>query len=470
MSDRISIATMSDDQLLIPQPIHNQHYKLRNLVAFNLTGFFCISFVIFLTSSQPFFINQILEINHKIGAIIGSLGFIDELTCIIVSPLVGSLTDVINELGWPLNGTKIVVFASFILIFLSFLLYGLVPYTSWYQLIFPRILFAIGVTGSMSTIPVLLNQLIYSDFKFSSLFYWRQVETPTTNNVNKNGRYAAMIGLSTGMGALFSVYFYLPLPLRLLAAFNLASRESMRLSFVILAVVSSVVAFLMLLFLYNSKPSPSLSVSYMKVLSSGFTSLKSNTSVQLACMGGFIARSTSVLIAVFIPLFVYNFYYKSGLCEQDGSSGKVNCHDGYVFSAILTGVAQTISLISSPVWGFVIDKVGRKRALIIASVSGVSGNWILCLLNVSDPRNATCFLLVSLIGVSQIGTVITSMSLISPQNDYVGSISGVYNLCGGLGIMLLSQLGGYWSDKWILAPFFLMGSFNCILIAMSLRL
>lgn len=424
--------------------------------------------MIFLTSSQPFFINQILKIDQKIGAIIGSLGFIDELTSIIVSPLIGSLNDWINQLGSSLNGAKIVVFGSFVLIFLSFMLYGLISYSSWYQLIFPRILFAIGVTGSMSMVPVLLNQLIYSDFNFSSIFYWREAEASTSNNVDKNGRYAAMIGLSTGLGALFAVYFYLPLPLRILADYDLLSRDAMQLSFVLLGSVALAAAFVLLMFLYNSKTTSTHSESYFDVISKGFKSLQSNSSVQLACMGGFIARSTSVLIAVFIPLFVYNFYYKSGLCEHDGTPGKVNCYDGYVFSAILTGVAQTISLISSPVWGYIIDKVGKNRALVFASVFGLAGNWLLCIFNVSDPRNFTCFFLVSLVGVSQIGTVITSMSLISPENDSIGSISGVYNLCGGLGIMILSQIGGLWSDKWVLAPFFLMGTFNCILIFMSL--
>lgn len=457
--------------------IINRNYKFRHLIAFNLTGFFCISFVIFLTSSQPFYITQILSVETtKLGKVIGALGVVDELTSIITSPLIGSLADKINHSRWVLNGTKFVVMLGFVFIWISFSFYGLIPFKNWSQLIVPRILFAMGVTSCMSMVPVLLQQVIYSDFKFTEHLFWKFKGLTSESgdhftNINNNGRYSAMVGISTGLGAIFSVSFFLTLPVRLLNDFDFSSSTSLKFSFVSIGAVSLLVSVLTLLFLYNNGETqidrPIARRSYFKLLSTGFYRFKSNSSVRLACIGGFVARSTSVMIAVFVPLFVYNFYHKSGLCDSDGSLSKENCYDGYTFAAILTGVAQTVSLLSSPVWGVLCDRFGREFCLILSSVVGLLGNWLVCILNLYDPRNATCFILISLIGLSQIGTVITSMTFISAENDAVGSLSGIYNLCGGVGILLLSQFGGIWSDFWSLGPFFLMGSFNLVLIIVA---
>ncbi|EGV63173.1 hypothetical protein PSN45_004548 [Yamadazyma tenuis] len=446
--------------------VPNKNYKIRNLLAFNFTGFFCIAFVIFLTSSQPFYINQILKVDyHEIGKVIGFLGVADELTCIVSSPLIGSLNDKLVQWNWVVGHTKFLVFTGFASIFVAFLLYGLVPYSGWWQLIFPRMFFAIGVTTCMSMVPVLLHQLIYSDFKMSSLLFWKETGAATSSNVNKNGRYAALIGLSTGLGAVFSVSCFLSLPVRLSAEFEISSRQALQLSFVILGILSILVGLLMLVSLYEpSTEDNKIHLTYIELIKTGFSRLRSSSSVQIACFGGWVARSTSVLIAVFIPLFVYNFYFKSGLCEDDGTPAKNNCYDGYTFAAILSGVAQTVSLLVSPFWGIVVDRIGKKKSLMLSSAIGLVGTWTLCILNISDPRNATTFFLMSLIGVSQIGTVITSMSIISAENDAVGSVSGVYNLFGGFGILILSQIGGSWSDSWVFAPFFLVGSFNLLLI------
>lgn len=479
----------------LPAPV-NSNYKIRNLVCFNLTGFFLISFMIFLTSSQPFYLHQMLKLgDNKVGKIVGTLGIIDEITSIITSPLIGSLNDRINNFQLLINGSKIIVFLSFIMITISFLIYGILDVENYYQLIIPRIVFSIGVTSGLSMIPVLLNQLIYSDFKFSQILFWQrqrlrlddtqdnqppehhhdnlqeeigteqgEIVQSTPSNLQKNGRFLSMIGITTGLGAVFSVSFFLPLPIRLSNDYNLTAKDGLRFSFIILACFSIALAIIMLGFLYNTTTSQiSSRINYFSLLKTGWAKSK-DRGIRFAWVGGFIARSTSVLIAVFIPLFVYNFYYRSGICDSGGSPSKTNCYDGYIFSAILTGVAQTVGLLSSPFWGVCADKFGKIRCLGFSSVLGLLGNWLIVLLQLYDPRNPLTFILVSIIGVSQIGTIITSMSLISLENDVIGSVSGLYNLFGGLGILLLNQFGGIWSDYWTLAPFFLMGSFNLVLI------
>ena len=450
-------------------PLYYSNYKLRNLIVFNLSAFACIAFVVFLTSSQPFFITDVLGIDDShIGRIIGTLGVFDELTCIVMSPLIGTLHDQINHSQLWLNGTRIIVMGGFVMIFASFFIYGLMNFSLWRVLVIPRVLFALGVTSCMSMVPVMLNQLVYSDFKVSGVYFWRHQSIASGNNIGNNSRYAAMVGMASGLGAIFSVSLFLTLPVRLLTDFDLSSALALQMSFLVIGCISFVSGLILMSFLYGGKSqSPNSHPKYFEVLRHGFNHVRHDSNAQLACAGGFVARSTSVQIAVFVPLYVYDFFHRSGQCDSDIPS-KANCYDGYIFAAILTGVAQTMGLISSPFWGVLSDKFGRQTCLLASAGFGLIGNLLICVLNADDPRNVVTFILVSFIGISQIGSVITSMSLISVINNVVGSVSGIYNLCGGIGILILSQCGGIWSDNWIYGSFLLMSIFNGILILLAM--
>lgn len=504
----------------------NPNYRFRNLLAFNGVGFFCIAFVVFLLSTQPFFLNLILKSkDSKVGGLIGTLGMVDELTSIVTSPLVGSLNDKINNYAMThhtrvISGSRVVPFVGFLLVGLSFVGYGKIAHlvVGVFAL---RILFAIGVTSCMSMVTVMLNELSNSDFNFSQIFFWRGrgrggdgsyalVPTDIEDNSDvtgavperKNGKFAAMIGTSTGLGAIFAVLVFLPLPVRLNDSNpNLNSRTSLQLAYVIIGVVALVVSLLVTAFLYDivkqhkalKQPEPeelgdANSVPYWQLIVNGLKISKDDFRLQVAYVGAFVARATTVATSVFIPLLVYDFYYHTGLCGDDDDDGshpsKDGCYDGYIFLAILTGVAQTVALVCSPFWGFLIDlaRFGKHKALLLASLFGVIGTFGLCFWanEAHDPRTAWCFILVSLIGISQVGTIITSMSLVSSltyelnhdaKKSVIGSILGLYSLSGGVGILILTKIGGAWSDHWIVAPFFLVGLFNVALaVALTVQL
>lgn len=156
--------------------------------------------------------------------------------------------------------------------------------------------------------------------------------------------------------------------------------------------------------------------------------------------------------------------------------------------------------------------------VIVGSVFGMVGYTILPQLSSPeikdvDGRGGTpaIFLVVSLIGISQIAAIVCSLGslgrgvlavdishrarsevTIAPGEDEApeetqpliriptertqfsrvrlkGSIAGVYSLCGGAAILLLTKLGGYLFDKVSHgAPFYMMAIFNGILLVASL--
>jgi len=159
----------------------------------------------------------------------------------------------------------------------------------------------------------------------------------------------------------------------------------------------------------------------------------------------------------------------------------------------------------------------------VAAVAGVTGYVMLARLKSPDPKSedgsSAVFLIMALLGISQIGSIVCSLSLIgrgiqagengdsgvvinadeetslppdsgSTTNDNAeesssllpksetsqssrshlkGSIAGWYSLAGGAGILLLTKLGGQLFDSTSTgAPFYMLAAFNGFLLAVGL--
>lgn len=501
------------------------NYSAINYLAFNYAGFACIAIIVFVTATQPFYIKEVIGIepkpgtskDSKIGHIIGLLGFFDELTSMIIAPLLGALNDNLNILNY--SGSKLIQSSSFLIIAIALLGYSFLTKNLIPDMLIFRIIFAIGITGCMSMVTVVLNELTMSDFEFKKFLIWnsKNVNYLPLNDVNdndnnvdvedvenqdqldddddegvvvvdkKNGKYAGIMGVCTGLGAIFSVSLFVTLPVKLVENHkDWEMKDGLKYSYLILVIFALISFSILFLFLYSTKGDliideiSTTKKSYFELLKEGFEFSKIDKQAQLAYAGAFVSRSTTVVTSIFIPLMVYEWYYNIGECKTGNGNwaGKISCHEGYVFSAILTGVAQTVALISAPIWGYLIDssKFGKTKTLTIAGILGIIGNLGLSLINSSfkqyNPKTIICFINVSIIGLSQIGLIISSMSVLSGipnAHNIMGSLSGFSSFCGGIGIMIISLLGGFLSDYWILSPFFILGLFNLALVAISIR-
>jgi MFS family permease len=246
--------------------------------------------------------------------------------------------------------------------------------------------------------------------------------------------------------------------------------------------------------------------------------------ITMGYLGGFVARASTVAISLFIPLFVNTFFIENGFCQGSPNDPspelKKECRSAYVLSSILTGVAQLIALLCAPLFGYLSNRPGRVNwPVVVAAVCGIVGYIILPQLSSPEFKNVdgrggspAVFIVVALAGISQIGSIVCSLgslgqgvlavdiprtarreASIAPDEDesveaeplirittqeesvarirLKGSIAGVYSLCGGAAILLLTKLGGYLFDKLSTgAPFYMMAGFNFILLAASLGL
>lgn len=251
--------------------------------------------------------------------------------------------------------------------------------------------------------------------------------------------------------------------------------------------------------------------------------------IGLAYSGGLVARASSIGITLFVPLFVNMYFVSTGACDDLGRNPadvKDKCNEAYVLAAELTGVSQVFALAFAPLFGFLAEKFRRFNiCLLLAALAGVIGYVSLGTIRSPEPSgdggSPWIFAIMALIGISQIGAIVCSLGLLTrsileyekqqqptakasrdnwlsptslnddeavrsanrgredasllqkesrPQNlEHVkGAIAGVYSFGGGLGILLLTKLGGYLFDANAAAPFYILASFNGLLLVVGI--
>ena len=254
-------------------------------------------------------------------------------------------------------------------------------------------------------------------------------------------RLAGLVGLSTGCGALLALTLFLPLPTYFHRKGFLAG-PSLQYSFYVVGIVSFVVAFFCLLGLRNlgdkdendwrssvksqrtsgaqSHPIHSKILNFVTPLFKSIALGYKHTEFGLSYVGGFVARASSVGITLFIPLYVNAYYKKSGLCNghiPDVDNTQKSCPDAYILAAKLTGVSQLMALVFAPIFGFLADRYRRFNIpLLAAACTGILGYVGMSFLISPDPHaaggTAWVYLIISLLGISQIGAIVCSLGLL----------------------------------------------------------
>lgn len=422
-----------------------------------------------------------------------------------------------------------------------------------------------GATPSMSS-EVTITPTRYTSHSRTRLQQQRQhnVQPGSTDESKEEpedkasgtSQLAGFVGFFTGAGALVALALFLPMP----AYFQRRGQsqsDSLETSYYIVAAVAFCVAIFVFVGLrklpgeedkkfsalferpYDEStrfdqeghlhttltPAPS----YFELVKDSLKLGLTDSTIFLGYLGGFVARASSVGISLFIPVFVNAYFVRTGLCDKgaiDLPDIKRNCQRAYTLASALAGIAETAALICAPLFGWLGGRAAKGKGewpLFGAAAVGVAGYVSFGLLKNPDAfhseEGSWAFLSVVLIGVSQIGSIVCSLGLLSrgisktdgitaetdshrlpgtsrtqrqevttpmepaetapllpsikaksggkriERSRLKGSIAGIYSFAGGAGILLLTKLGGSLFDSWTPgAPFFLMAIFNAILL------
>ncbi|KAI8052825.1 major facilitator superfamily domain-containing protein, partial [Syncephalis plumigaleata] len=353
------------------------------------------------------------------GSISGSLTLYDEIMSIFASVLWGTLSDRI--------GRRPVWVISYLIMCIGLFLYT-VPRDVYPGLLLVRLFFAIGVAAGTSMLTATLAD--YSGGQY-------------------RGKISAMAGVASGIGALLAVFVLVRLPPALAGKDNANIPRGVRATYYLCGAIAFVVAIVMFFGLHRDPArSPPLYTLFWRGILAG-----KDPRVALAYITGFVARADSIVVSLFITLWVNQYYIDHQLCPRapshENEDIKVSCREAFRIASSLSGVAQVFALLGAPLFGFLSDRFSRGVSVMVAGLLGCIGCFGFGL--GSSPTAGINYFWMCLIGLGEIGTIVTSLALAGGYYvpaDIRGSVAGVYSLIGGLGIMLASKLGGTLFDEW----------------------
>ncbi|KAI9838584.1 MAG: hypothetical protein M1819_004896 [Sarea resinae] len=543
---------------------------------------FSISFLVFLNSSVSFVITDLIKSHEGVGNAVGTLGFADELVVLAACPFWGILSDRIGVrtvcvLGYGIVGISLFVFVQAknvypqLLLARLFFSLGAAATSTMVTAILPAMTFRSsdsnptvrnrpGPHGSNHiTTPSLSSEITITPARLRS----RSPPSPPANGQGKRPsplRLAGIVGMFTGCGALVALLLFLPLPARFQKN-GVSAGQSVADSYYVVGSIALAVSIFCFVGLRRLKgeeekgwraligrlksedvhDEEEKTLPYWRLLLEAVGLGFKDLDIGLGYLGGFVARASSVGISLFIPLFVNAYFISSGLCKADPNGGseemKRQCRRAYILASELTGVSQLFALVSAPIFGYLSDRYRRGNIPFLASsLLGIIGYITFARLRSPEPsgNNGTpaIFLIVALIGISQVGAIVCSLGLLGrgiqgkeeeeeeeqakedetlaeaggdgqppeppesppalrdpyqgPEESTTllpkprpsgsqslshlkGSIAGIYSLAGGAGILLLTKLGGFLFDRLTPgAPFYMMAIFNGVLLAVGI--
>jgi MFS family permease len=132
---------------------------------------------------------------------------------------------------------------------------------------------------------------------------------------------------------------------------------------------------------------------------------------------------------------------------------------------MVVGVIQGSALLFAMVMGFILDKIDRVTGVIIAFTLAAIGYTAFGL--VDDPFSNKIFLPAVLLGMGEVSTIIAGNALIGQSAPAAvrGAVLGSFALCGALGILIATSIGGRLFDLVSSgAPFLQMGVINGLVL------
>lgn len=183
-----------------------------------------------------------------------------------------------------------------------------------------------------------------------------------------------------------------------------------------------------------------------------------NPRIALAYAGAFAARSDLVIKGMFLTLWAI----------QDGVKQGLNPGESIARFGLMLILMNAVGIASAPVFGWVIDRVNRVTAFIIA-LTCASGGYLSMGL-ITSPLDFSMWPFFVLITWGSGFMMKSSLSLIGQEAPIKerGSVIAMSGMFGAIGILIFSKWGGMAFDAWgPWAPFVLAGAYQSVLLVIA---
>ena len=402
----------------------------RNALTFFYASFFTVGMLSFMSFMQPYVINENLQIPIDAqGGVTGILHFSYEFVMLLLIAPVGALSDKI--------GRRTIYRLGFLWVGVALAIFPMAQDMT--QLVMGRMFFAVGavmITGMMAT--------VLADYPQNK----------------SRGMMVAGLGIANGAGAVTMIIAMSRLPVWF-ADMGYSTLTSGRFTYWVATGLCVVTAIIVGRGLQGGKPGrPQKQQPIGRLIKEGLQAARQNPRIAVACLEAFVARGDAVMIATYFSLWA----------NQAGLAEGLSLEEALAKAAMFVGIVQGSSLVWAPIWGIILDRIDRLSAVAFGMALAAAGYiWV----GFSPSPIVMAFIPAAiLLGVGKFSAMLSGAALIGQEApvDIRGSVLGVFNLCGSVGILCITLLAGYVFDAWMPGgPFIVVGIINlavCVLAIM----
>ncbi|MBT7753919.1 MAG: MFS transporter [Gammaproteobacteria bacterium] len=382
----------------------------------------------FMNFMQPYILSEHLGIARGIqGTVVGSISTMQELIILSLTALMGALADKL--------GRQPVFSLGLLLMSVAYFCFPLA--TELYHLYLIRVLFAIGVSAASTVL------IIY---------------TGDYPQEKSRAKWNGFMGLFQGLGITITSLFLTKMP----AIFQEKGFDAIQsgtytlwIGTFICLTAAILVATMLKPGSRQSKPSRS---SLKNLFRDGLFAAKSDSRIRLAFVASAAARGDIFVVGIFTFLWMSNFALDNGL----------SINQGYARGAFVIPIIAGTVLITSPIFGFIMDRIDRIYGVMIAFSLSTIGYTMMGLVN--DPMSNTIIPIAIILGAGEGACIISSTTLIGKTAPITirGTVFGAFAMCGAIGQIIAGGVGGILFDYIYTGPFLLMGGMNFLVLLMAI--
>lgn len=399
-----------------------------NVYTLLYASFFTIASSVFLSFTQPYLFNTILNIPiESQGMLSGRLVLFNELVVIVLIGPLGLLADKI--------GRRPIYAAGYFFLFLGYMLYPTAETIS--ELTIYRMVFAVGVACNTAMIAT-----VQADYPQNA---WR-------------GKLLGLCGLLQGVGVVIVLRTSSVLPGWFVDS-GMDQITAGRMAFWTFAIICLINSVIVRIGLKGGVPSVKTKKEPLPVILSRGLKAGRNARIALSYVAAFVSRGDLTVVSTFFSLWLV----------QAGMANGYTAEEALARGGLFFIIVQAIAVLWAPFAGLIIDRFDRVTALSIAMAIAATG--YLSLGFIGDPTQPIMYGAAVILGMGEINAVLAAQALIGQEapKDYRGAVVGVFGFFGAIGILLAASIGGYLFDAWMPAgPFVLMGIANGILMIIAI--
>lgn len=399
-----------------------------NTWALLLASFVSVGFLTFVNIGQAYVLNANLGIPAgEQGGISGYLAAWSEVVVICLIGVFGVLSDRI--------GRRPILVAGVLIMALSYVAYPLAG-AEWHLFI-SRSIYAIGIAAMLGMMGTLIHD--YPDEL-------------------SRGKMIALTGVFNGIGVVFVLFVFGRAPEYFSArgVDDVAAGQYAHWAVALILVPCALILAKGLkggtMVRHEDRPP-------VRELVVGGLRAAKNPRVALAYFSAFVSRSDFVVIGTFTVLWATVAGIEQGLTAAEAVRK----------GALLLALANGAGLFWMPVMGFIIDRVNRTAALTFGAA--VAAFAFTAMGFVDDPLSREALPWFAMLGVGQTSCFFSSQALIGQEANIKerGSVVGMFGICGAIGILLATGVGGQLFDAWMpAAPYVLIGVANGVVFVFAL--